>query len=258
MNRSFRYGDGIFETMRLHDGRLLWLKEHLARLGKGAAILSLVVNVDEIEASLQKVAFAIKKGRVRLHVWRDGDGAYLPVTDKAAFFIECFPLQPAEPAPVTLTDFKDVPLTPSVLAGLKTANGLPYILAAIHARNTGFNDALLYCDGFISEASSSNVFLVRGNKIMTPPLSSACLDGVMRRQVLRWCAEAGIEKEETRLQPKDLLSADALFLTNAMQGIVPVSRYREATYKANNPTLAALMRHARQDSQGACYFNKPS
>ena len=237
LNRSFKYGDGLFESIRVYQGKALFAEAHLDRLAGGMKYLRFDFDPEpwrqEMKAAILRIIQLndIKAhGRLRLHVYRAGAGAYLPISNRAYYVLEGFSLKSdfyAADVSISLTDFTEIPLCYSALSGFKTANSLPYILAAQYAVEQGFDEALLFCEGHVSEASAYNVFLVKNRRIYTPPLRSACLNGIMRGEVMRLCADLKIPVKEKRLIPKELLQADEIFLTNTVRGIVPVNQYRD-------------------------------
>lgn len=242
LNRSFKYGDGLFETIRVYGGKALFVKEHLDRLLQGMKLLQFETDFSaftqtlatEINRAISLNAIA-RHGRIRLHIYRSGLGAYAPLDLTPYYLIEAYSLKTNyyEPNPAlsyTLVDFKDVPLAYGSLSGLKTASSLPYVLAAIYAQKNGVDDVVLYCDGCVSEASSANIFIAKNQKIYTPPLSSSCRNGVMRAQIIRLCKELKIDLQEKNLYSADITRADEVFLSNTIRGIIPIKRYNQIEY----------------------------
>ncbi len=252
-NRSFRYGDGLFETMRVFEGRLLQADAHLDRLERGMQVLGLRVEKGwkaEWKAGLlgwvQEQAFE-SPARVRLHVWRAGGGAYQPETDEVNAMLERAPLAReyfADPEPVSLCDAEGLFLQHGLLSGIKTASALVYVLAARQARERGVGETLLLSlGGSVAEASASNVFGVEAQTLLTPDVASGCLPGVMRGAVLALAAELGLRVEEALFPPERLLECEAVFLTNAIRGIQPVVKYREKSWlSGENEVVAGLIK----------------
>lgn len=253
-NRAFRYGDGLFETILLHQGRPLNWHAHMARLLQGAATL----GYDHDAAAWQKAFEAAVHtfdpdlsepwARLRLQVWRQSEGAYSPATDEVAAQADWQPL-PGDPwqaaAPQRLLLCHDMPLVESRLSALKSCSALPYVYAARLAQRAGYDDALLRnaVDGGIAEASAANVFLVRGANLLTPPLKSGCLPGTVRAEVMAAAPSAGLELREVRIDPLELQHADEIFLTNAIRGLVPVVRIDGSPFA---PKGSATTDHLRQ------------
>lgn len=235
LNRSFRYGDGLFETIRVFQGQPLFLKDHFARLQRGMDLLGLRYDPEAYPLQLrQHLRRAIEvnridhHGRLRLHVYRAGEGAYRPLSDEPHSLIEAYPLAEdtyAQATGLSLGIFPDWELRPTPLSACKTANALPYVMAARYAREQGWDEALLWGSEGLAEASASNLFVVKHRQILTPPLSSGCLPGTMRQVVMRVAQEVRIPMKEKKLGRRDLKQADEVFLTNAIRGIQPVERF---------------------------------
>ena len=125
--------------------------------------------------------------------------------------------------------FKDHYITPGLLSNVKSNNRLINILGGIYAKENGYNNCLLLnSDKQVVEALNGNVFLVKGTAIKTPPLASGCIKGVMRKQVMDYITKStDYTLEEAAISPFELQKSDELFITNVIQGIVPVLQYRK-------------------------------
>lgn len=241
-NRAFRYGDGVFETMRFHNGSVLFADLHFNRLVAGMDMLRLdydsrltVEWMCEEVSKLSRSVRIFKSGRVRFSVYRAGAGLYTPETNRFAFVVE---LEKIEAENFVLNDkgyladvFTGVILPRTALSRLKTTNALPYVLAAIFKKENGLDESFLLNDeGSLVEGTSTNIFLVKNNKVFTPGLMEGCTEGVMRQVVLELLAENGIQTTELSIPPPSLQDADEVFLTNAVQGIRWVGGYRQKRY----------------------------
>jgi branched-chain amino acid aminotransferase len=237
-NRSFRYGDGLFETMRYHRGKVWWLTDHLERLLRGMEFLGLVTTppftAERIYQDLQLLQ-PPPNARLRLTIFRSGAGAYRPQSDAHEYLLEASEL----PGDTYQTSneglhccwFTGLPVGSPPFSQHKTANALPYVLAARHAQAQGYDDAfLLNNDDNLAEASSSNVFLWQAKKLVTPPLSEGCLDGVLRKQMLRISLELGFPVIERPIAPTDLPAASSIWLTNTIKGIEWVRKMEDKEY----------------------------
>ncbi|MCI4670576.1 MAG: aminotransferase class IV, partial [Bacteroidia bacterium] len=245
LNRAVKYGDGLFETIRIYEGKILFWEKHMDRLRRGMEILKLQANVDLFALLLLKnVQFLIKEkeinghGRARIQIYRKGKGAYSPIDREPGYLIEVYPFDGntyQSLYPVNLCTYDEFRLSPSPLNGCKTSNALPYILASMYAQDEGFEDALLFTlDGYVSEASSSNIFFIQNKKLYTPPLSTFCLDGVMRSNIIQLASELKISLYEKKFKLNELKKAEAIFLTNTIRGIVPVNHLDGQTYASNS------------------------
>lgn len=250
LNRSFKYGDGLFESIRVHQGRTLFLKNHLERLVKGMKLLQFefeeapfVQTLTQEIQRVQEVNALEGHGRIRLHVYRSGEGAFLPLDLKPYYLIEAYTLKTdyyQHPHPAHLTDFRDITIGNNELSRFKTANSLPYILGAIAAQKASADEAVMYYRDFIAETHQANLFIVKQQKVYTPPLKHGCLNGIMRKHIFSFCQELKLVCKEKSLKPKDLLGADEIFVTNTIRGIRGVKQYRDQLFSQQAPITSFL------------------
>lgn len=250
-SRSFKFGDGVFESIRVYRKRPLFLEDHWARLQMGMDALGIMyernwqTNLTDWVYQLIEALAITSHGKLRVQAFRKGEGTYLPQQDAVQFYLEGGSLKDdyyLSHAPMSLTTYRDWPLVPHPLMGCKTANSLPYIMAAKDAKARGFDEAVLFhLDGQLAEASSANVFYIYQKKLYTPPLSSGCLDGVMRKQVFGLAEEIKLPLIEKKSRAKDLMQADEVFLTNTIRGIIPVSRFENRLYPTEFRVLTAFL-----------------
>lgn len=241
-NRGYLYGDGLFESIRIVNGKPINLKNHIARLLEGAKHLKMRVpsfySTEFFEKHILEIAQKsdIKYGgRCRLSLDRISGGTYAPESNEVEYFIEVYALEnnfyALNPKGMEIDLYMDLKKPKNFLSGYKTKNGLIYVLASIAAREKGVDDFLLHNEnGGIIEATSSNVFVVSNGVLYTPGLEEGCLAGTMRMQVINLALENGIKVYECNLMPQNLLVADEIFLTNAIKGVVWVSGYRTKRY----------------------------
>jgi branched-chain amino acid aminotransferase len=263
-DRGFQLGDGVFETLRSRGGHPTELAEHLARLRRSAAGLDI-----ELAASLEDdlgrgIADLLAAERLD---GPDGDASIRITVSRGA--VTTRGLLPAEPTTATVV-IQAWPVSPpppghldkglhlvasavrrdpaSPLAALKTTSRADYVFARIEARRAGADDALfLTIDGRLSEATSANLFLVRGAELATPSLDCAILPGTTRTWILRWASGAGLLPAERSLTPNDLASADEAFLCSSVAGILPVTRFDGAPIGTGRPgPWTARAREARE------------
>ena len=242
-NRALQYGDGIFETMHYHQGRVLFEADHFARLEAGIEALKMKYpagltnrkfksHVDKL-LTLNNIR---EDARIRLQVTRNEGGFYRPLSSESSYILTVSSLE--EPGFVLSarglkTDVCDTVVLPlNGLSNQKTCNALPYVLAGIYASENKLDDCLLRnATGRIAEATASNVFIVRRGNIFTPPLSEGCVAGVMRKNILAHSAELNFGIKEKPLTTRDLLAADEIFLTNVITGIRWVETFRQKKLK---------------------------
>jgi branched-chain amino acid aminotransferase len=229
---GLRYGEGLFETVKLVNGALPFFDLHSARLFDGLALLG--IDPPFTPEGLQALFLALcqqngLKALARLRVWvyRDEPGA--------SYYLEAFPAETGLnhwlDSGLSLCLFPPARKAQDAFSNLKSANYLPYIQATRFALAQGFDEALLLNhEGLLCDASRANLFIIREGTFLTPALHQGCVKGVMRQFVIRSLAAQGVVVQEDRLSEEDLLRADEVFLTNALYGIRPVARYRNTHY----------------------------
>ncbi len=242
-NRAFLYGDSIFETLKILDGKVLFLEDHYFRLMASMRIVRMEIPMDfTMEYFEEQVLLLIQamppapSYRARVSVFRKPGGYYLPISNDTEYIIT------AEALPDALYGFtadayeadlyKDFYVTKQLLSSLKTTNKMLHITASIYAHENGLQNCLLGNDEKnVIEALQGNLFMLTGNKLVTPPVTDGCLNGIMRRQVLAIAEKIeGLEVNEASISPFDLQKADELFITNVIKGIQPITKYRKKEF----------------------------
>lgn len=241
-NRAFRLGDGFFESMRVVNGKVLFLENHYARVIDTLKAIkidapenfTLDAFRNQIQGLLQRNNVT-KGGRVRATFYRKSTGYYLPHSNDLGYLIESEPLLDNEFTLNTIgktidifTDFKkDV----NKLSIFKSLNAQLYIMAALHSKEKNLDDALIQNNKFaIIESISSNIFIVSNGVLYTPTLQDGCVAGTMRMNIINLALDNKIKVYECTLNPQNLLAADEVFLTNAVKGIEWVVAYRTKRY----------------------------
>lgn len=242
-NRAFLYGDSIFETLKILDGKVLFLEDHYFRLMASMRIVRMEIPMDfTMEYFEEQVLLLVQamppapSYRARVSVFRKLGGYYLPVTNDTEYIVT------AEALPDALYGFtadayeadlyKDFYVTKQLLSSLKTTNKMVHITASIYAHENGLQNCLLVNDEKnVIESLQGNLFMLTGNKLVTPPVTDGCLNGIMRRQVLAIAEKMeGLEVSEASISPFDLQKADELFITNVIKGIQPITKYRKKEF----------------------------
>jgi branched-chain amino acid aminotransferase len=244
LNRSFLYGDGIFETLKIVDGKILFSEDHYFRLMASMRIVRMKIPMDftlEIfenqVISLTNALNCSHSARVRLTIFRNDGGLYLPNQNSISYIIEATSLA-SKKYEITqdyfeVDLFKDSFVSAQLLSTLKTTSKILNVTASIFAKENDLNTCLLLNDKKnVVEAIAGNLFMLTGNKLITPPISEGCLNGIMRKQIIRIMRDfPEIEFSEETISPFDLQKADELFITNVIQGIQPITRYRKKEFK---------------------------
>jgi branched-chain amino acid aminotransferase len=174
--------------------------------------------------------------RARITVYRNDGGYYLPITNTISFLIHATALKNTlysiEKQYYEVDLYKDFYVTKQLLSSIKTTNKLINITGSIFANENGLDNCLLLNDSKnIIEALQGNIFMLIGNKLITPPVSEGCLKGVMRKQILGLAKKMeNLEVVEEIISPFDLQKADELFITNVIKGIQPITQYRKKEF----------------------------
>lgn len=252
LGRAFRYGDGVFETILVRSGKPWFLDDHMDRLSDGMDIIGMdfqeEVFIPKIRRELERTIEANEVesyARARIHVYRLGGGAFLPDRDQAGYVIEVKALS-QDPwmslSPRSLGIYHHVPIVPSPLTRIKSANSLPYILGAKYAQANGWDDALMRSsDGYVIESTMSNLFIVHAATVFTPPVFGGCLPGIMRKNVIRVMRAHDVQITEKHLTHLDLGAANEIFLTNAIRGIVPVRSVEGTSFSPTEDSIAPFV-----------------
>lgn len=260
-NRSFRYGDGLFETIRAVNGKVLWAEKHFHRLTKGAALLNLGLPagfdqekfINDILALYRENHPGDEAARIRFALFRKEGGFYKPDSQGTDYLIETSPLKSKDYTlnrQGLLVDIFDEYYKPChALSGVKSSSALIYVLAGIFCREKGLDDCLLINDErLLAEATSSNLFLVKDQRLVTPSLDQACVEGVMRSVVIDLAISHGLQVEERPIETFELPDANEIFLTNAISGIQWVVGFREKRfYNKLSRTLEGYLNRAARD-----------
>ncbi|MFY7810803.1 MAG: aminotransferase class IV [Flavobacterium sp.] len=240
-NRGFLYGDAIFETLKLYQGKILFLEDHYLRLMAGMRILRMKIpheftmefieNQCLITANANQIS---ESARIRFTVFRKEGGKYLPNDNTVNFLIE------ASETPFDyninfnkyeIELYKDNYISQNILSNLKTNNKIINVLASIFAQENDYQNCLLINDSKnIVEATNGNLFMYLNHSLITPPLSQGCINGVLRKQILKISKNIGIDIVEKPISPFDLQSADELFISNVIIGLQPITKYRKKEY----------------------------
>lgn len=243
-NRGLRYGDALFETIRTVNGKIFFWEDHYLRLMASMRILRMEIPMNFTMEYLEERIMAVLTGnslqtmpaRVRFTVFRNSGGYYLPTTNDVSFIIEADVLE----SPFFVLDqdtyeielFKDFYINPDMLATLKTNNRLINVVGSVYADENGYRNCLLLNnEKKVVEALNGNFFLVSGNRIKTPPLKDGCINGIIRKKLIGILGTLDrYDLEEDHISPFELQKADELFITNAIIGIQPISKYRKKEY----------------------------
>lgn len=241
-NRGLHYGDALFESMRLIDNQIIFFEDHFQRLIYSMKVLKMEIPTSfSKEFFLKEVRKTLSKNdskpkRIKLLVWRNWGGKYTPEENSVSYavFTENLPSSKFEilNKPYTITVYTDQKINGGILSTLKTTNKLIHVLGSLYAQEKKMNNCILLNEkGRVVEALNGNLFAVYGNRVKTPLLEDGCLNGVFRKQVLRYFSgNPDFICDETSLTVEDLYQADELWITNSISGIIPVSNFETKKY----------------------------
>jgi branched-chain amino acid aminotransferase len=229
-NRAFCYGDGFFESMRISNGNAPFVFPHWQRLQRVCAFLQILIPEKLTLQTFNRYALELvakngwQNARVRFQGFRQGAGRYAPDKSELGWVMVCQPLGESQytlnQKGLRLEVCSSHQINPAPQSSFKTSNSLPYVLGGMYAQNNGLDDCFLIdSNGFIAEATGSNVFLVKDNELVTPDLSNGGVGGVMRSVVIQESKSCGLSAATVLLSKEDILQADECFLTNASQGV---------------------------------------
>lgn len=253
-NRSFMYGDGLFESIRVINGNPFNLENHILRLQEGAKLLSIDLPESHNSAYFNsKIKSLLEKNnlkagaRIRLSVFRNDGGYYKPENNTCSYMLtaDLLPnnLYKINEEGLLVDVYDEIHKHKNILSNYKTSNALHSIMAGNFANKNALNDCfILNSNRHIVESISANIFLVSNGVLYTPPLSDGCIGGTMRMHVINLALKNNYKVYETSLLPQNLMVADEIFFTNAIQGIQWVGGYKSKRYfnKVSKNLLALI------------------
>ncbi len=241
---GFLYGLGLFETMRAYNNKIVYLDRHLKRIKDSAKLIK--IAFPSLSGLKQAIKKAVKESGfsdayVRLTLWKASQGANNLITVKKykPYSVQAY----KKGFSLSISSYRQN--EGSFLAKIKTSNRLLYELALGEARGKGFDEAvILNNSGYVTEASRSNIFLVKDDQFFTPKLECGCLDGITRRVIFDLANKHKIKLQEDSLTIQDLYNADGVFLTNSLIGIMPVKSVEQ--YLILRPKIIEFLRQRYQ------------
>lgn len=242
-NRGFLYGDAVFETVKIVNSKILFLEDHYFRLMASMRILRMEIPMDftmeffeeQVLTTVTNNGFA-QSSRARITVYRNDGGFYLPTTNTISFLIHASPLDNKdyllESRPCEVDLYKDFYISKQLLSTLKTTNKVLHVTASIYADENDLDNCILLNESKnVVEVLQGNIFMLQGNRLITPPVSEGCCNGVLRKQLLVLAKKIeGLEVIEEVISPFDLQKADELFYTNVIKGIQSITKYRKKDF----------------------------
>ncbi len=250
-NRALNYGDGVFESIKFANGRLNFWEDHYFRLMSSMRIVRMEIPLsfspefleEQIRLTIRANSLTDKPARVRFLVYRKEGGLYTPDSNDVEYLITA---SEAESTNYTLNEkgltvdvFKDFYKQKSLLSNIKSSSAQFYAVASIFRKENGLDECILLNDDkSVCEAISANVFVVKGDEVITPPLADGCLKGVMRKNAIIALKKLGYNVLEKSFSPFEIQKADEMFFTNASSGIRWVGQFKKKTFvKATSEKL---------------------
>lgn len=240
-NRSFRYGDALFETMLWRNKAIRFFDDHYLRLTQSMSLLAIEEPKkfkENLEQSINKLRLLNQiqdQGVARLQVYRAGKGAYKPESHEAQWVISLTAFKnEAEPMSLSCGIYPDIKKNINVFSGIKSANGLLYVMASQYAKTKQWDETILINEeGFVCEGSSNNIFIVKDHKIITPPLSSGCLAGVFRKNLI---SHLNLQKSDRlkiqNITIAELKAAEEIWFSNSVHGIRVAKSLENKAFKS--------------------------
>jgi 4-amino-4-deoxychorismate lyase len=221
-NRAFNFGDGLFETLKLKKGKVLFLNDHYERLTEGMKVFSMDIPGGFTPGFLEKQMAELadknnlgEEARIKLLVWRKPGGKFVPTDNGVEYTITASDFIKAPEFKNKAFFYNHFRASHSPVSKFKTCSAVQYVLAGLAAQSKRADEMILLDVNFkISECISSNIFWVKGKEIFTPSLDTGCIDGIMRKQIIERGKNFGLQIVEGKFDKQKLLEADYAFTSN--------------------------------------------
>ena len=241
-NRGFKYGDGIFETIKVVHKKVIFWEDHYFRLMASMRMLRMKIpmefTLEFLEKEILKTVAVLEKGasfRVRLNVFRKDGGLYTPKTNAINYLIEASESNYKTKETYEIDIFKDFYNYSGLLSTIKTNNRMLNTLASIYANENDLDNCILVNERKgVVEVANANIFIVKNNIVKTPALTEGCIKGVVRSKVIDILIKnKDFTIEETVISPFEIQKADEVFITNAIMGIQAVTKYKKKSFNTD-------------------------
>ena len=238
-NRAFKYGDAIFDTLKYENDKIYFVEEHYFRLMSSMRMLRMKIPMNFTlkfyEDEILKIINENKindKARIRVTIFRQNGGLYLPNSKEVDFLIEAENLLSTHFDSYEVELYKDFPVHSSMLSTIKTSNRMINVVASIFATEFNYQNCILINEKKnIVGAINSNIFLIKDEDIFTPALTEGCINGIIRKEIIELINKnSNYHIQETVISPFELLKVDEVFLTNSIIDIQSITKYRKKEY----------------------------
>jgi len=255
-DHGFLYGDGIYETLRVYDGVVFMLDEHVERLFRSASFIELGIpkSAEAVKKAVYKTMEAnrVKEAVIRITISRGAgpvglDPALCP-TPTFVIFVTPFRKYPDQfyqkGVKIAITDIRRN-YSRAIDPRIKSLNFLNNVLAKIDAKKKGAYEAvMLNYRGYLAEGTITNVFFIKNNVLCTPSLTTGILDGITRRIILDAAVDLQIKTREGRFRPEDIHDAQEVFISNTTMEVMPVAEIVKTKKYPGPGTLTGLLHEA--------------
>ncbi len=239
-NRAFKYGDGIYETIKVQNKKVVFFEDHYFRLMASMRMLRMKIPMkftleflqDEILKTVEVQENSIVY-KVRLSVYRKDGGNSLPLTNEIDYLIEAKPINIEDKSIYRIDIFKDFYNYSGFLSTVKTNNKMLNVLASVFAQENDLENSVILNErkGIVG-VTDGNIFLIKGKEVKTPALTEGCIKGIIRKKVIEQLKKSEFYTiEETAISPFEIQKADEVFITNSIVGIQSVSHYKKKEFK---------------------------
>ncbi|MDG1194459.1 MAG: aminotransferase class IV [Polaribacter sp.] len=238
-NRGFKYGDAVFETIKVSHKRVVFWEDHYFRLMASMRMLRMKIpmqfTLEFLEKEILKTVAVQEEAssfRVRLNVYRKDGGLYTPKTNEIDYLIDVKVNTYQTKNTYTVDVFKDFYNYSGLLSTIKTNNRMVNTLASIYAQENDLDNCVLINEKKgVVEVTNANIFVLKGNIVKTPALTEGCIKGIVRNKVIEIILKnKEYTLEETTISPFEIQKADEVFITNAIIGVQAVTNYKKKNF----------------------------
>ncbi|WP_020527444.1 aminotransferase class IV [Flexithrix dorotheae] len=243
-DRAFRYGDGLFETLIYNGSEIRFFSDHIKRLKEGMKSLGFVgVNGlkkdllnHQIGQLLKKNNLTNSEARIKINIWRKGNGLYFPENNQFNILISTNQIKTKKNnLPIHISFSKNSKVHFSGFSAFKSNNSLPYIIAGQECSKRNLDDLiLLNLKNKIAECISSNIFWVKNNTVFTPKVKTGCVAGIARKNIIKKLTNRGILVKKVIANKTEILDAEFIFTSN-VSGLKIVSRVDDKKFNTDHP-----------------------
>jgi len=244
-NRGFKYGDAIFETVKVSNKKVVFWEDHYFRLMASMRMLRMKIpmqfTLEFLEQEILKTVAAQETAisfRVRLNVSRKDGGLYAPKTNEIDYLIDVKANTYQTKESYSVDVFKDFYNYSGLLSTIKTNNRMLNTLASIYAEENDLDNCVLINEKKgVVEVTNANIFILKGGVVKTPALTEGCIKGIVRGKVIEILSKnEEFTVEETNISPFEIQKADEVFITNAIIGVQGVTKYKKKTFTTDLST----------------------